>query len=77
MIKYQLFQNTKMGNDMAKEELNDCFCCVVECSHGLYQFGKVINCNNDVLVDVLGGWSTLHEVNALLAKGVGRDDWME
>ena len=65
------------SNDMVEEESSGSFCNVIERRHGLFPFGKVIDHDDDVIVIIVGGWSTLHEVNAPLAKGVDHDDLME
>lgn len=66
-----------MSDYMVEEESSDNFCHVVERGHDFFPFGKVINRDDYIFVVTVGGRSTFHKVNAPLAKGVDRDDWME
>lgn len=66
-----------MSNDMVEEESSGSLCGVLECRHGLFPFGKVIDHEDDVLVATARGWLTLHEVNSPLVEGVDSDDWVE
>jgi hypothetical protein len=59
------------------EEKTRCYVSgVVEGRHGFDPFGKVINCDEDVLVPIVRWRVESHEFNTPFAKGFGSDDGM-
>ena len=69
MVRDQLFGNPESSYNMVKEKEGRGSCRVVECWHGLGQFGEIVDRHDDILV-VTSGWrATLHKVNGPFTEG--------
>jgi hypothetical protein len=77
MVRHKLEGDSKVSNDMVKEESGCGVCHVVECWHSFNPFGEVVNDDYYVFMPIVGWGVASHEINTPFAKGACRDDWME
>lgn len=59
---------------MVEEKMSDRQSCVVESGHGLFPFGKVINCDDDVMMPSGGCKFSLLEINGPFTIGANCND---
>jgi len=50
MVRDQLFQNSKSSDKMVEEKEGHGSYLIVECRHSLNPFGKIVNCDYNILM---------------------------
>lgn len=74
IVRHEFCRYIEACNYMVEEKVGYHVSRVVERGHGPNTFGKVIDKINDVILNIIKGGITFHEVNPQFAKGANGVD---